>query len=74
MPFAVAHGCRSNPLATCQGRCECLLIGGRTGANEVFVSRVVTDLVAGAGLKFAERGSFDLKGIPGPWDLFVAVH
>jgi hypothetical protein len=38
------------------------------------VSRVVTDLVAGAGLKFAERGSFDLKGIPGPWDLFAAVH
>ena len=41
-------------------------------ANEVLVSRVVTDLVAGAGLKFAERGSHDLKGIPGKWDLFAA--
>lgn len=47
---------------------------GQSGANEVFVSRVVTDLVAGAGLKFAERGSFDLKGIPGSWDLFAAVQ
>jgi class 3 adenylate cyclase len=41
-------------------------------ASEVLVSRVVTDLVAGAGLKFAERGSHDLKGIPGRWDLFAA--
>jgi class 3 adenylate cyclase len=41
-------------------------------ANEVWVSRVVTDLVAGAGLKFAERGSHELKGIPGRWDLFAA--
>jgi class 3 adenylate cyclase/pimeloyl-ACP methyl ester carboxylesterase len=41
-------------------------------ANEVLVSRVVTDLVAGAGLKFAERGSHELKGIPGRWDLFAA--
>ena len=40
--------------------------------NEVFVSRVVTDLVAGAGLKFSERGSHELKGLPGRWDLFAA--
>ena len=41
-------------------------------SDEVLVSRVVTDLVAGAGLKFAERGSFELKGLPGHWDLFAA--
>jgi class 3 adenylate cyclase len=46
----------------------------QSGTNEVFVSRVVTDLVAGAGLQFANRGSFDLKGIPGPWELFSVVH
>jgi class 3 adenylate cyclase len=40
---------------------------GQSGADEVLVSRVVTDLVAGAELKFAERGSFGLKGIPGSW-------
>jgi len=39
---------------------------------EVLVSRVVTDLVAGAGLKFTERGSHELKGLPGRWDLFSA--
>jgi class 3 adenylate cyclase len=41
-------------------------------SSEVLVSRVVTDLVAGAGLKFAERGSHELKGLPGRWDLFAA--
>ena len=46
----------------------------QSGANEVLVSRVVTDLVAGAGLKFTERGVFDLKGIPGQWGLFVAAQ
>jgi len=41
-------------------------------SSEVLVSRVVTDLVAGAGLKFSERGSHELKGLPGKWDLFAA--
>lgn len=41
--------------------------------SEVLVSRVVTDLVAGAGLRFAERGSHELKGLPGRWDLFAAT-
>jgi pimeloyl-ACP methyl ester carboxylesterase len=40
--------------------------------DEVLVSRVVTDLVAGAGLTFVGRGSHELKGIPGAWDLFAA--
>jgi class 3 adenylate cyclase/pimeloyl-ACP methyl ester carboxylesterase len=42
--------------------------------DEVLVSRVVTDLVAGAGLSFSERGSHELKGLPGRWDLFAASH
>ena len=41
-------------------------------ADEVLVSRVVTDLVAGAGLKFSDRGSRELKGLPDRWDLFAA--
>jgi pimeloyl-ACP methyl ester carboxylesterase/class 3 adenylate cyclase len=41
-------------------------------SDEVLVSRVVTDLVAGAGLTFAGRGSHELKGLPGRWDLFAA--
>jgi len=43
-----------------------------SATNEVMVSRVVTDLVAGAGLRFTERGSFELKGLPGRWDLYAA--
>jgi class 3 adenylate cyclase len=39
-------------------------------ANEILVSRVVTDLVAGAGLKFCYRGSHEFKGFPGMWELF----
>ena len=43
-----------------------------SGPGEVLVSRVVTDLVAGAGLKFADRGARELRGLPGRWDLFAA--
>ena len=43
-----------------------------SGPEEVLVSRVVSDLVAGAGLKFDKRGAYELKGIPGRWDLFAA--
>jgi class 3 adenylate cyclase len=44
----------------------------RSQADEVLVSRVLTDLVAGAGLTFSARGSHELKGLPGQWDLFAA--
>ena len=44
----------------------------QSGTDEVLVSRVVTDLVAGTDLKFTERGSYELKGLPGKWDLFSA--
>jgi pimeloyl-ACP methyl ester carboxylesterase len=45
----------------------------QSAADEVLVSRVVTDLVAGAGLRFSDRGSHELKGLPGKWDLFAAI-
>ncbi len=45
---------------------------GQSQPGEVLVSRVVTDLVSGAGLHFADRGSHELKGLPGRWDLFAA--
>jgi len=41
--------------------------------GEVLVSRVVTDLVAGAGLRFSDRGAYELKGLPGRWDLFAVA-
>ncbi len=39
--------------------------------DEVLVSRTVTDLVAGSGLSFVDRGEHQLKGVPGSWALFA---
>ena len=42
--------------------------------GSIWVSRTVTDLVAGCGLAFAPRGEHQLDGLPHPWALFeVAV-
>jgi class 3 adenylate cyclase len=40
--------------------------------GEVLVSRTVTDIVAGSGLDFEDRGEHSLKGVPGRWQLFAA--
>ena len=40
-------------------------------ANEILVSRTVTDLVAGSGIEFEDRGEHDLKGVPGTFQLFA---
>jgi class 3 adenylate cyclase len=39
-------------------------------ANQVLVSRTVTDLVAGSGLQFEGCGEHELKGVPGKWQLY----
>ena len=39
--------------------------------GEVLVSRTVTDLVAGSGISFVDRGSHVLKGLAGEWQLFA---
>jgi class 3 adenylate cyclase len=44
------------------------------GTSEVFVSSTVKDLVGGSGLSFEERGTHTLKGVPGEWRLFAAIH
>jgi class 3 adenylate cyclase/pimeloyl-ACP methyl ester carboxylesterase len=49
-------------------------IGARVASiadpNEVLVSSTVKDLVIGSGIRFVERGSHQLKGIPEQWQLF----
>ena len=47
-------------------------VAANAGPNEVLVSQTVRDLVAGSGLAFDDRGSHELKGIPGTWQLFAA--
>lgn len=46
---------------------------GTAGPDEVVVSRVLPDLVAGAGLSFAPRGPHKLKGLDGAWELFTVL-
>jgi class 3 adenylate cyclase len=49
-------------------------IAGLAAAGECLVSRTVKDLVAGAELRFSERGRPHLKGIIEPMDVFVVSH
>lgn len=52
-------------------------IGARVAAaanpGEVFVSGTVKDLVAGSGIVFENRGTHQLKGLPGDWPLFAVA-
>jgi class 3 adenylate cyclase len=65
---------------------ECELMGDKVGGiavhigarvaqqaqpGEVLVSSTVRDLVAGSGLRFRERGTAELKGIPEEWRLYA---
>lgn len=46
-------------------------VAALANAGEVLVSSTVKDLVAGSGIEFSERGTHELKGIPGEWRLFA---
>jgi class 3 adenylate cyclase len=65
---------------------ECELVEGKVGGiavhigarvakearpGEVLVSSTVKDLVAGAGIKFRDRGTTELKGVPDAWRLYA---
>jgi pimeloyl-ACP methyl ester carboxylesterase len=44
-------------------------VAALAGAGEILVSRTVCDLVAGSGLRFADRGEHELRGVPDRWAL-----
>jgi class 3 adenylate cyclase len=46
-------------------------VGGLARTGEILVSRTVKDLVAGSGIRFADRGSHALKGIDDEWQLYA---
>ena len=46
-------------------------VSAEAGPGEVLVSSTVKDLVAGSGLQFADRGTAELKGVPGEWRLYA---
>jgi class 3 adenylate cyclase len=46
-------------------------ISSLAAADEVLVSRTVRDLVAGSGVRFADHGRHELRGVPGEWDVLA---
>ena len=54
-----------------------VVTGARVAAladsGEVLVSQTVKDLVAGSGFEFIDRGTHELKGVPGDWRLYSAA-
>jgi class 3 adenylate cyclase len=48
-------------------------VSALAGPNDVLVSSTLRDLVIGSGLEFEERGSYELKGVPGEWHLFAVA-
>ena len=47
-------------------------VAGLAEPNEVLASSTVKDLVSGSGIRFAERGTHQLKGVPDEWRLYAA--
>lgn len=46
-------------------------VSAKAGAEEVLVSRTVKDLIAGSGVKLADRGLHTLKGVTEEWNLYA---
>jgi pimeloyl-ACP methyl ester carboxylesterase/class 3 adenylate cyclase len=49
-------------------------IGALAEAGEVLVSSTVKDLVIGSGIDFVDRGTRELKGVPGKWRLYKVAE
>jgi class 3 adenylate cyclase len=41
--------------------------------GEIWVSLTIPGLVVGSALEFADRGTYELKGVPGEWALSAVV-
>ena len=48
-------------------------VSALAGPHEVLVSSTLRDLVIGSGLEFEDRGTYELKGVPGQWRLFAVA-
>ncbi|OBB36087.1 adenylate/guanylate cyclase domain-containing protein [Mycobacterium sp. 852002-51961_SCH5331710] len=49
-------------------------VAGLAGPDDVLVSSTLRDLVIGSGLEFEERGTHQLKGVPGEWRLHAVAN
>jgi class 3 adenylate cyclase len=43
----------------------------KAGGGEILATNTVKDMVAGSDIRFQDRGTHDLKGIPGEWPLYA---
>jgi class 3 adenylate cyclase len=48
-------------------------VAAMAGPGEILISRTVTDLVAGSGIAFEDRGEHELRGVLGHWRLFAVA-
>ncbi|MFY9920810.1 MAG: adenylate/guanylate cyclase domain-containing protein, partial [Mycobacterium sp.] len=48
-------------------------VSSLAGPNDVLVSSTLRDLVIGSGIEFEDRGTHELKGVPGEWRLFAVA-
>jgi hypothetical protein len=59
------------------GRRVAVHTGARVAAlaapGEILVSRTIRDLVAGSPIRLECRGTHELKGVPGPWEIFAVT-
>jgi class 3 adenylate cyclase len=49
-------------------------VAALAGPSEVLVSSTVRDIVTGSRYRFAERGAYELKGVPDQWRLYALVR
>jgi class 3 adenylate cyclase len=45
-------------------------ISALAGPDEVLVSQTVKEAVVGSGIAFEDRGTHELKGVPGQWQVY----
>jgi class 3 adenylate cyclase/pimeloyl-ACP methyl ester carboxylesterase len=48
-------------------------VAALAGPGEIYVSRTIRDLVAGAPVRLESRGTHQLKGVPGSWEVFAVI-
>jgi class 3 adenylate cyclase len=48
-------------------------VAALAGPGEILVSRTIRDLVAGAPIRLESRGTHELKGVPGTWEVFAVT-
>ena len=46
-------------------------VASLAGPQEVLVSNTVKDLVVGTDFEFTDKGTYELRGVPGEWRLFA---